>query len=87
MAKLLGLGSSAKSKLSVVEHHEAASKSALAAFDQTLNSLADAQSELDIDIDAKKQEIEKAQDELKSLYAVHARNQKLGDKIKKFLSV
>lgn len=83
MTNLLGIGSK-KPVLSVVEHHELASKGAFGLFDETLAKVTDANVDLDLDIEAIEQQIIAAQDQKTKLEAIKAKNSGLRDKIVKF---
>lgn len=85
MAKLLGLGSKKTVALGVVEHHALASKSAFSLFDETLAKLSDANTDIEIDIEAQQQEIDAAEAKKKELLAIQTKNEKLRSKIAKFV--
>ena len=74
-------------KVSVVEHHQQASDKAFKVFKDTIEELTEANYNIEIDIDAKKQAIEQITADKNALEAIKKRNADLHGKIAKFFDI
>lgn len=83
MANLLKIGAK-KTVLTAVQHHAKASEDAFSLINETLAKVANANQEIEIDIEASQQAIEAATAEKASLVAIRDKNAKMHSKIAKF---
>lgn len=76
-----------KKEVNLIEQHQEASNKAFGLFNETLNQLTDANTNVDSDVDGINGEIESLKEERDALIAIAARNNKLYSKINKFFEL